>query len=117
MVLDSTLTAAIPILVGLIFVGWAVLERGYKTFLEARKVDPTIKFSGAYMLNLLISTGVSSVVIITIIPTLLNGLNSIPVGITVSTLILQAILGYETAYTILDKLNKSTESNVVVKTG
>lgn len=105
----EVITTAVPIIVGLIFVALAVLERGYKQYLEAKKTDATLKFGGAYMLNLLVSTGVTSVIIITIIPALLSGLTSVPTELTLSAVILQAILGYTVAWTTLDKLNTGTE--------
>jgi len=109
------ITTVLPILVGLVFVAFAVLERGYKTFLEAKKVDTTLKFSGAYLLNLLVSTGVTSVIIMAVVPAVLTGIGSATQEITFAAIILQAVLGYTTAYTILDKMNKSTETKVEVK--
>ena len=108
------ISASLPIIVGLIFVAIAVLERGYKTFLDAKKVDPTIKFGGAYLLNLLVTTGASSAIVIAVIPALLTGLGTVPAEITLSAIILQAILGYETAYRILDGLNTSTEKKETI---
>ena len=108
------ISASLPIIVGLIFVAIAVLERGYKTFLDAKKVDPTIKFGSAYLLNLLVTTGASSAIVIAVIPALLTGLGTVPAEITLSAIILQAILGYETAYRILDGLNTSTEKKETI---
>ena len=108
----EVITTAIPIIVGLIFVALAVLERGYKQFLEARKADSTLKFSGAYLLNLLVSGGVTSVIIITIIPALLSGTTQ--TELTLSAIILQAVLGYTIAWTTLDKLNSGTEKKAEI---
>lgn len=110
----DAVATGVPLLVGLIFVAWAVLERGYKRYLEEKANQPDLKFGGAYLLNFVITTGVSAVVITTIIPGLIAGLSDVPAEITVTAIILQAILGYTTAYTILSKMNTGTEKKLEI---
>ena len=102
----------IPIAVGLIFVAFAVLERGYKRFLVEKKIveaeGKTIEFDLAYIVNMIVSSGIS-ISIISVLPTLLDQIGT-PTEITVGSLILNAILGYTTAYTVLDKMNQKTDS-------
>ena len=102
------ITLGVPIVVGLIGVLFAILDRGYGRYLEQKKEDPTLKFGGPYLLNFLVSTGISSVIVVTIIPALITGLGTAP-EVTVAASILQFVLGYTTAYTALSKMNTSTE--------
>jgi hypothetical protein len=111
-----TFGAEIPLIVGLLGVAVAVLERGYKRFLEEKKLDPTIKFGGTYMLNLLVSTGVGTALVVAVIPALITSLQTgqeVSEGVVVvvgfASVILNFILGYTTTYRILDALNTSTE--------
>jgi hypothetical protein len=106
----------IPLVVGLIGVAFAVLERGYKTYLEAKKSNPTLKFDAAYMLNLLISTGVGTALVATVIPTLITELTgqTTALPITIGGLILNFILGYTVTYRILDALNNSTDKKMEI---
>lgn len=109
--------AEIPLIIGLVGVAFAVLERGYKTFLEQKKADPTIKFGGAYMLNLLISTGVGTALVTGVIPTLVNQLTGQAgeeLPITVGAILLNFILGYTVTYRILDALNNSTDKKLEI---
>ena len=102
---------AIPILFGLIFVGAAVTQRGWKTFLEKKKEDPKLEFNAAYMLNF-IAAGTVSTAIISAITALLTLIPEQTVeSITLYGMISNAILGYTTAYTILDQLNTGTEKS------
>jgi hypothetical protein len=109
--------AEIPLVIGLIGVAFAILERGYKTYLEARKVDPAIRFDSAYMLNLLISTGVGTALVTAVIPTLvtqITGQTNTELPITVGAILLNFILGYTVTYRILDALNTSTDKKMEI---
>ena len=107
--------AEIPLVIGLIGVAFAVLERGYKRFLEARKADPTIKFGGTYMLNFILSTGIGTALVTAVIPTLVSqitGETQIALPVTVGAILLNFILGYTVTYRILDALNTSTDKKL-----
>ena len=107
----------IPLIIGLVGVAFAVLERGYKTFLEVKKTDPTLKFDAAYMLNLLISTGVGTALVTAVIPTLITQITNqtnTELPITVGAIILNFILGYAVTYRILDALNTSTDRKMEI---
>lgn len=109
--------ASVPLVIGLVGVAFAILERGYKLYLEAKKADPTLKFGGAYMLNLLISTGVGTALVTTVIPTLVNqlqGQTDMVLPVTVGSLLLNFILGYTVTYRILDALNNSTDKKLAL---
>jgi hypothetical protein len=112
--LNEQLVIAIPILVGLAAVGLAMLERGYKRYLEEKKIaeaeGKTLTFDMAYIVNMVVSTGVSSA-IISVIPVLVEQIGK-PTEITFVSLLLNAILGYTTAYTVLDKMNQKTDSKI-----
>jgi hypothetical protein len=106
--------AEIPLIVGLAGVAFAVLERGYKTYLEQKKLDPSIRFSPTYMLNLLISTGAGTVIVSVIVPALMSAISaSVSEPITIYTgigaIIVNFGLGYGLTYRILDGLNTSTD--------
>ena len=107
--------AEIPLVIGLIGVAFAVLERGYKRFLEARKAEPTIKFGGTYMLNFILSTGIGTALVTAVIPTLvtqITGETDITLPVTVGAILLNFILGYTVTYRILDALNSSTDKKL-----
>lgn len=112
--MNEQLVIAIPILVGLAAVGLAMLERGYKRYLEEKKIaeaeGKTLTFDMAYIVNMVVSTGVSSA-IISVIPVLVEQIGK-PTEITFVSLLLNAILGYTTAYTVLDKMNQKTDSKI-----
>lgn len=109
---------AVPLIIGLFFVGIAIFQRAVKTFLEKKKEDPHLKFDTTYLLNLWVSTGVSTA-IISIITALLTLIPERQVTeLTFYGIISNAILGYTTAYTILDQLNTGTEKAIaLVKAG
>lgn len=103
-----------PIVLGLIGVLVAVLDRGYLRFKEEQINKPELKFGGAYLVNFLISSGASAAIIITVIPSLVSGLGSVTGTGAAAVSILQLILGYTLAYTMLSKLNTSTERKIMV---
>ncbi len=108
--------ASIPIIVGLVAVVAAVLERAYKTFLEKRVEDPKLQFSPAYLLNALISSGVGVAIVTAVIPTLiteLTGSESLP--ITLASIVINFSLGYAITYRFLDGLNNSTSKQIQVQ--
>ena len=105
----------IPLIIGLIGVGFAILERGYKTYLEQKKLEKDLKFGAPYMLNLLISTGVGTALVTAVIPTLITqiqGQTEAELPVTVGALLLNFILGYTVTYRILDALNNSTDKKM-----
>jgi hypothetical protein len=110
---EFTLEQIIPIVVGLVFVAIAVLQRGYKTYLTEKKTNPSITFDAAYMLNFWVATSASTA-IVGIVPTLLTTLlGDTSAAITFYSIILNAILGYTTAWTALDQMNTSTENKII----
>ena len=101
------------IAVGLGFLAIAIFERGIRTYLEKKKVDPTVKFDGSYFLNIMITAGGGSgiMAILSILPSLLTALTEQESTIvTLATLASQALTGYTVGYTMLDKLNSSVET-------
>ena len=106
--------AEIPLIIGLVGVAIAVLERSYKSYLEAKKIDPSITFGAPYLINLLISTGVGTA-LATIIPTLVTQITEqTDLPITVGGMLLNLILGYTVTYRILDGLNTSTDRKLEI---
>jgi hypothetical protein len=106
--------AALPATIGLVFLALAIVERGYRSYLEAKKVDPTIKFDGAYFLNILITAGGGSgiMIILSALPTLFTSISQTDQStVTFFSIAAQALLGYTTGYTILDKLNTRVEQS------
>lgn len=108
----------IPLVVGLVGVGYAVLERGYKRYLEQKKIDPSIKFDATYMLNLLVSTGVGTTIVSTIVPALLAALQTMGQQVNLYTgiaaILINFGLGYGLTYRILDGLNNSTDKKMEI---
>jgi hypothetical protein len=100
---------AIPIIVGLVGVSLAILERGYKRFLDARKEDPTLKWDSSYLINILVSSGGSAAIIAGVIPALTEQLGDVTAPITVISVIGNFALGYLLTYRVLDGLNNATE--------
>jgi len=106
----------IPILIGLAAVVVAILERGYKTFLEAKAADPKLTFNGAYLLNILITGGAMVVIVTVVIPAVLTEIQAQPqVGLTLGGTLLNFVLGYAATYRILDGLNDSTKTRIEAK--
>lgn len=106
----------IPIIIGLVGVGIAILQRAYKSFLDKKAVEPNLKFDGAYMLNALISTGAGVSIVTAVIPSVINeltGSESIP--ITLGSIFLNFVSGYALTYTILDTLNNSTSKTIAIE--
>lgn len=101
----------IPVIVGLIGLSLALLERGYKRFLDEKKEQPDLKFGLAYLVNMLVAGG-GSAVLVGIIPALLTQLGDMPTTISIVVLGQQFLLGYLTAYRALDGLNKRTDDKV-----
>jgi len=106
----------IPIIIGLIAVVVAVLERGYKSFLEKKAVDPKLKFDSAYLLNMLITGGAMVVIVTVIVPAVLTQIQANPdTALTFAGVALNFVLGYATTYRILDGLNDSTKTRIEAK--
>lgn len=106
----------IPILIGLAAVVVALLERGYKTYLEKKAVDPELKFNGAYLLNLLITGGAMVVIVTVVVPSVLSEISANPDAVlTLGSALLNFIIGYATTYRILDGLNDSTKTRIEAK--
>ena len=107
-----TFESEIPLIIGLVGVAIAVLERGYKRYLEQKKLEPGLKFGGAYMLNLIISTGVGTALVAGVIPTVISQIltnTDVNIPVTTGAILLNFILGYTVTYRILDGLNSSTD--------
>ena len=110
--------AAIPLITGLVGVGAAILERGYKRYLEEKKLNPELKFSAVYMLNLLVSTGAGTVIVTTIIPALIAALQNTSENqqlnqyVGLAAIFINLALGYALTYRFLDGLNNSTDKKL-----
>jgi len=103
---------SIPIIVGLIGVGIAIFERGYKRFLDAKKEDPSLTFDWSYLVNILISSGGMAAIIGGVIPALTEQLGEPSNAITLISIMGNFGLGYLLTYRILDGLNNSTEQKI-----
>jgi hypothetical protein len=103
---------AVPIVVGLIGVGLAIFERGYKRYLDAKQEDPTLTFDHSYMINILISSGGMAAVIGGVIPALTEQIGDITTPITVISVLGNFGLGYLLTYRVLDGLNNATEQKI-----
>ena len=105
--------ANVALIVGLIGVGVAILERGYKKYLEAHAIDPTIKFNGTYQLNLFVSTGIGTTLVSVIVPALITALGQQSNPYTgIGGAVINFFLGYGITYRILDGLNTSTDKKM-----
>lgn len=106
----------VPIIIGLVAVAVAILERGYKTYLEKRQVDPKLQFNGAYLLNILITGGAMVTIITVVIPTVLTELGAQPnTELTLGAALLNFVLGYAITYRVLDGLNDKTKTVIEAK--
>lgn len=107
-------TIAVSVLVGLFAVGIAILERGYKRYLEEKKIaeqeGKTLVFNSLYMINMLVTTGVSAA-FVAVLPTLLTTLSE-SAALTTVSILTNAATGYLLAYRLLDGLNSSTETKL-----
>lgn len=103
---------AVPIVLGLVGVGLAVAERGYKRYLDAKRENPALTFDSSYLINILISSGGMSAIIAGVIPTLTEQLGEVTTPITVISVIGNFALGYLATYRILDGLNNVTEQKI-----
>jgi len=106
----------IPILIGLSAIVVAILERGYKTYLEKKAVDPKLEFNGAYLLNILITGGAMVVIVTVVVPAVLTEIEGqADQALTLGSALLNFILGYAATYRILDGLNDSTKTRIEAK--
>lgn len=105
------MTYEIPVIVGLIGLSLALLERGYKRYLDEKKEQPELSFGLSYLVNMIVAGG-GSAVLVGIIPALLTQLGEQPTVISIVVLGQQFLLGYLTAYRALDGLNKRTDDKV-----
>ncbi len=106
----------LPIIVGLVSVAVAILQRAYKTFLEKREIDPKLQFNHTYLLNTLVTTGVGVALVTVVIPAVieaLSGANTQPINI--ASIFLNFAVGYGLTYTILDQWNKSTGKTIEIQ--
>ena len=106
------------IVIGLVAMFVALFERGYKRYLEEKKVDPELKFSAEYFLNMLLSAGGIGIIITLIIPAIITAMTQAVENnpnITLATVLLEAAIGYLATYRVLDGLNNSTSANITNK--
>jgi len=101
----------IPVITGLIGLSLALLERGYKRYLDEKAEKPDLKFGLSYLVNMLVAGG-GSAVLVGIIPALLTQLGEMPTTLSIVVLGQQFLLGYLTAYRALDGLNKRTDDKI-----
>ena len=112
MVLENILLSA-TVIIGLIGVAIAILERGYKTYLEKKAIEPNLKFNSAYLLNILISGGTMVGLITVVLPIVLSDISNTPnVPLTLGAAATVFIIGYGSTYRFLDGLNNSTEKRL-----
>lgn len=106
------------ILVGIAIIGViiAVVERGLKRYYDEKAENPTIKFSSSYIINILISGGGMSAIIIGVLPVVAENFQNPeqPIAITVFSVMSAFGFGYLTTFRILDGLNNRTEEKVEV---
>lgn len=102
------------LVVGLIGVAIAILERGYKKYQDQKATDPDLKFNFSYLINMLVSSGIGSVLATTIIPTLISQLpdSTIEQAVTPLFIIINFLLGYATTFRVLDGMNNSTAKKI-----
>lgn len=111
----DAIAVGIPLIVGLVGVLFAILDRGYGRYLEEKKTNPDLKFGSMYLLNLLVSTGIGAVVVTVVLPAVVSAIGeSENPAITVVVVVTNFVLGYSTTYTALSKMNTSTERKLEV---
>lgn len=107
---------ALPIIVGLLGVGLAIFDRGWREYVTAKRNDPTIThFSADYMVNLIVTAGGVGAFFGAVIPLIIGSMTALPPeGIFIWTFT-QIWGGYTSAYTILDKLNTPIETKTALR--
>lgn len=106
----------IPLIIALVGIGFAIVERGYKSFLEKKEIDPKLQFNPAYLLNIIITTGAMVAIVTGVLPAIISEISSEPnTVLTLGSVILNFVLGYSLTYRILDALNNSTEKRLEVE--
>lgn len=105
--------ATLPIIIGLVGIGIAVAHRTYKSFLDAQRENPDIKFDMAYLVNAFIGSGVFITIITGVIPVVVDEVVPFPNGIvTIALVIANFSIGYFGTYRVLDGLNKTTDTKI-----
>ena len=112
----SNVLLSATVIIGLVAIAVAVLERGYKTFLEKKVIDPKLQFNSAYLINILITSGTMVAIVTGVLPLVLNEISAQPnIPLTLGSAALIFVLGYSTTYRFLDGLNNSTEKKLEVQ--
>lgn len=112
----ENLYISIPVIIGLVAIGIAILERGYKTFLEKKQIDPKLEFNTAYLLNILITSGTMVAAITGVLPVVLAEISAQgDIPLTLGSAAVVFVIGYASTYRILDGLNNSTEKRLEVQ--
>jgi len=101
----------VPVIAGLMGLSLALLERGYKRFLDEKAERPDLKFGLSYLINMLVAGG-GSAVLVGVLPALLTQLGDMPTEFSIVILGQQFLLGYLTAYRALDGLNNRTDDKI-----
>jgi hypothetical protein len=115
MVFES-IFVTIPLIIAFVGIGFAIVERGYKSFLEKKEIDPKLQFNPAYLLNIIITTGAMVAIVTGVLPAVISEISASPdIPLTLGAVVLNFVLGYSLTYRILDALNNSTEKRLEVE--
>lgn len=100
----------IPMVLGLAAVGLALLDRGYLSYRQAKKADPTIHFSAEYIVTIIITAGGAGGFFGLILPVLQAAITAPIEGYIVMWAMVQFVTAYFATVGILDKLNQPLEA-------
>jgi hypothetical protein len=101
---------AIPIAVGLAAVGLALLDRGYLSYRNAKKSDPSLKFSFEYIVTIIIAAGGAGGFFGLILPIIQATITAPIEGYFTIWAMVQFVTAYFSTVGLLDKLNQTLEA-------
>lgn len=104
-----------PFILAMIGLVVAVFERGYKRYQDEKANNPDLHFSGAYIVNMVLTAGgvgTLLAIITAVIASLQSGETAAEVNFIAA--IGQFGLGYLLSYRVLDGLNNRTEKKIEV---
>lgn len=106
----------IPMIVGLAAVGLALLDRGYLSYRNAKKADPTIHFSAEYIVTIIIAAGGAGGFFGLILPVIQATITAPIQGYFLMWTMVQFVTAYFATVGILDKLNQPLEAKTELAT-
>ena len=106
----------IPMIVGLAAVGLALLDRGYLSYRNAKKADPTLQFSGEYVVTIIIAAGGAGGFFGLILPVITATITAPIEGYFLMWVMIQFVTAYFATVGILDKLNQPIEAKTELAT-